>query len=73
MAQQIIQNGEAVMASPENVSCAIIFRNLTGVNLAGREYRNYLAMMLHDFPRLTYGGIELWEDGKLISKGTIKK
>ena len=78
MAQKIIQNGQTVMTAPgeDNSSCAIIFNNLTGRNFKGeshKNYLNYLAMMFHDFPRLTYGEIELWEDGKLIEKETIKK
>ena len=73
MAQIIIQNGQVMMTSPENTSCNIIFNNLTGINIQGDEYKKYRAMMFHDFPRLTYGEIELWENGKLIDKGTIKK
>lgn len=73
MAQKIKQNGQVMMTSPENTSCNIIFNNLTGINIQGEEYKNYLAMMFHDFPRLAYGEIELWENGKLIDKGTIKK
>ena len=73
MVQQIKQNGVALMTSPENTSCSIIFGNLTGVNITGKEYRNYLAMMFHDFPKLTYGEIELWEDGKFKQKGNINK
>lgn len=78
MAQQIKQNGQVVMTAPGegNLSCAIIFRHLTGETFGRedqRQYKNYLAMMFHDFPKLTYGEIELWEDGKLIDKGNIKK
>ena len=78
MAQQIKQNGQVVMTAPGegNPSCAIIFNNLTGVNFSKeerRQYKNYLSMMFHDFPKLTYGEIELWEDGKLIDKGNINK
>lgn len=76
MAQKIIQNGQTVMNAPGegNPTCAIIFNNLTGVSILGkREQQAYLAMMFHDFPKLTYGEIELWEDGKLIDKGNINK
>lgn len=75
MAQKIIQNGQTVMNAPGegNPTCAIIFNNLTGVNIQDkRELQVYLSMMFHDFPVLTYGEIELWEDGKLIDKGNIK-
>ena len=76
MAQEIKQNGVALMISPENTSCAIIFNNLTGVNFSKDEreqYKGYLAMMFHDFPKLTYGEIELWEDDKFKQKGNINK
>lgn len=72
MAQQIKQNGVALITSPENTSCSIIFGNLTGTNITGKEYKDYLAMMFYDFPELTYGEIELWEDGELKEKGNIK-
>lgn len=78
MAQQIKQNGQVVMTAPgeDNPSCAIIFRHLTGETFGReeqRQYRNYLTMMFHDFPKLTYGEIELWEDGKFKQKGNISK
>lgn len=73
MAQQIKQNGVVLMTSSDNTSCSIIFGNLTGVNITGKEYKNYLAMMFHDFPKMTYGVIELWEDGNLKLKGNISK
>lgn len=71
MAQQIKQNGQVMMTSPENTSCSIIFNNLTGINIQGKEYKSYLSMMFHDFPKLTHGEIELWEDGQLKHTGTI--
>ncbi len=74
----IIQNGQTVMIAPGegNPSCAIIFNNLPGANFSReeqRQYKSYLAMMFHDFPKLTYGEIELWEDGKFKQKGYINK
>ncbi len=73
MAQRIIQNRQTVTTLPENTSCSIIFGNLTGANISGESYKNYLTMMFHDFPKLTYGEIELWEDGKFKRKGNINK
>jgi predicted ester cyclase len=73
MAQTIKQNGVTIMSSPENTSCSIIFGNLTGRNIKGEEYRKYLKMMFHDFPNLTYGEIELWEDGEQKLKWKINK
>lgn len=75
MAQQIKQNGKVILSAPGdgNPTGAIIFNNLTGVNFSGKEYKDYLAMMFHDFPELTYGEIELWEDGELKEKRNIKQ
>ena len=73
MKQAIRQNGVTIMPSPENASCNMIFCNLTGKNFGGKEYELYVKMMLSEFPNLTYGEIELWEDGKLKDKGNITK
>ena len=73
MAQTIIQNGSVIMSSPENISCSIIFGNLTGKNITGKEYQNYLKMMFSTFLPLTYGKIELWEDNSCKLKGNINK
>ncbi len=76
MAQQIKQNGKVILSAPGdgNPMGAIIFNNLTGVNFGREEqsqYKAYLRGMFHDFPELTYGEIELWEDGELKEKGNI--
>ena len=78
MAQQIKQNGQVIMTAPGdgNPSCAIIFNNLTGVNFSKderKQYKDYLSGMFRDFTGLTYGEVELWEDGKFKQKGNISK
>jgi len=73
MEQSIKQNGITIMDSPDETSCNMIFRNLTGLNFGGEEYRRYVRMMLREFSALTYGEIELWEDGVCKSKGNIKQ
>ena len=72
MAQSIKQNGVTIMTSPCLYLCGIVFNNLTGDYIKGQERKQYLKMMFHDFPRLTYGEIELWEDGECKCKGNIK-
>lgn len=57
----------------DNPTCTMIFNNLTGINFHGKAYKQYLQMMFHDFPKLTYGEIELWENGELKCKGNIKR
>lgn len=71
MEQTIKQNGIVLLSSPENYTCTIIFRNLTGLNFKGEEYKKYLRGMFWSFPKLKHGEIELWEDDKLISKGIV--
>ena len=71
MEQTIKQNGIVLLSSPDNYSCGMIFRNLTGLNFNGEEYKKYLQTMFWDFPELKHGEIELWEDDKLISKGIV--
>ena len=61
------------MTSPENVTCNIIFGNLTGLNFGGEEYRQYVKMMLGEFSALNYGEIELWEDDVCKCKGKVKQ
>lgn len=73
MTQSIKQNGVTIMTSPENATCNMIFRHLTGLNFGGEEYKQYVKMMLREFPKLTYGEIELWEDGECKCKGNIKQ
>lgn len=71
MEQTIKQNGIVLFSSPENYTCTIIFRNLTGLNFKGEEYKKYLLTMFRELPELKHGEIELWENGKLKSKGIV--
>ena len=73
MTQSIKQNGVTIMTSPDNASCNMIFRNLTGLNFGGEEYRRYVRMMLREFSALNYGEIELWEGGKCKCRGNVKQ
>ena len=49
MKQEIRQNGKTVLYSEDGCSIPMIFNNLVGKNLKGREYSDYIALVGH-FP-----------------------
>ena len=49
----------------------MIFNNLVGKNLKGREYSDYIAFVAIPDMGFTYGKIEYYSDGNLIAAGEI--
>ena len=45
MKQEIRQNGKTVLYSEDGCSIPMIFNNLVGKNLKGREYSDYIAFV----------------------------
>ena len=45
MKQEIRQNGKTVLYSEDGHSISMIFNNLVGKNLKGREYSDYIAFV----------------------------
>ena len=45
MKQEIRQNGKTVLYSEDGCSIPMIFNNLVGKNLKGREYSDYIALV----------------------------
>ena len=39
---EIRQDGKTILSSSDDISIPMIFRNLSGRNFSGKEYRNYL-------------------------------
>ena len=39
---EIRQDGKTVLSSSDGISIPMVFRNLSGRNFSGKEYRNYL-------------------------------
>lgn len=73
MRDEIRQNGETLLwaEGEEWTSIPMIFRNITGKNFIGEEYRNYVKHWL--FPvGFELGSVELWCDGQLVECGEIK-
>lgn len=64
------QNGKKLIWS-DGYSARIIFNNLTGNNLKGKDYENYINCVAipGGFVR---GEIELYKDGVLLERGEIR-
>ncbi|EHH01384.1 DUF7688 family protein [Paraprevotella clara] len=71
MKEEIRQNGKTVLESEDGLSVGMIFNNLTGVNLKGLEYRNYLDCVLLPMG-LKKGTLEMFPDGVPVKSGTIR-
>ena len=70
--QEIRQNGKTVLYSGDGHSIPMIFNNLVGKNLKGREYSDYIAFVAIPDMGFTYGKIAYYSDGNLIATGEIK-
>ena len=57
MKQEIRQNGKTVLYSEDGHSIPMIFNNLVGKNLKGREYSDYIAFVAIPDMGFTYGKI----------------
>lgn len=72
--QEIRQNGETVLSSPDNASLPVIFRNLTGENsMTPEEYDNYIQCVALPDMGFQYGEIELVFDGVTVKTGVIRQ
>ena len=63
MKREIRQNGKTVLYSEDGHSIPMIFNNLVGKNLKGREYSDYIA-----FVAIPDMGIYLREDSVLFER-----
>lgn len=70
---EIRQDGETVLSSSDGVSIPMIFRNLSGRNFSGKEYRNYLRHVAYDDMGFVPGTITLWHGGRLVDKAELEK
>lgn len=70
---EIRQDGETVLSSSDGVSIPMIFRNLSGRNFSGKEYRNYLKHVAYDDMGFVPGTITLWHGGRLVDKAELEK
>lgn len=70
---EIRQDGETVLSSSDGVSIPMIFRNLSGRNFSGKEYRNYLRHVAYDDMGFVPGTITLWRGGRLVAETKLEK
>lgn len=70
---EIRQDGETVLSSSDGVSIPMIFRNLSGRNFSGKEYRNYLRHVAYDDMGFVPGTITLWHGGRLVDEAELEK
>ncbi len=70
---EIRQDGETVLSSSDGVSVPMIFRNLSGRNFSGREYRNYLKHVAYDDMGFVPCTITLWHGGRPVAEAGLKE
>lgn len=70
---EIRQDGETVLSSSDGISIPMIFRNLSGKNFSGKEYRNYLRHVAYDDMGFVPGTITLWHGGRLVAEAKLEK
>ena len=72
MKQEIKQNGITILHSEDGCNIPVIFNNLTGKNFTGKEYKDYITCVAISDMGFTYGKIEYYSDGNLVTTGEIK-
>lgn len=73
MKEEIRQNGETLLwaEGEEWTSIPMIFRNITGKNFTGKEYRDYIEYWILS-RGFELGSVELWCDGRFVERGEIR-
>ena len=71
MKEEIRQHDETILHSEDGCSIPVIFNNLTGKNFTGKEYKDYITCVAILDMGFTYGKIEYYSDGILITTGEI--
>lgn len=70
---EIRQDGKTVLSSSDGISVPMVFRNLSGRNFSGKEYRNYLRHVAYDDMGFVPGTITLWRGGRLVAETELEK
>lgn len=70
---EIRQDGKTVLSSSDGISIPMIFRNLSGRNFSGKEYRNYLKHVAYNDMGFVPGTITLWHGGRLVAEAKLEK
>ena len=69
--ETIRQNGKIILHGDDGISIKMIFKNLTGENLKGREYADYIRHIAIGEMGFSPDSIEHCRNGEVIDKGTI--
>lgn len=67
----LIKKIECLKTDWQKPCIPMIFNNLVGKNLKGREYSDYIAFVAIPDMGFTYGKIAYYSDGNLIATGEI--
>lgn len=70
---EIRQDGKTILSSSDDISIPMIFRNLSGRNFSGKEYRKYLRHVAYDDMGFVPGTITLWHGGRLVAETELDK
>ena len=64
-------NGVEIVSSNDGISAGIVFNNLTGKNLTGQEWLDYLKCMQNMNPDVKPGKAELVKAGVVLKEGQV--
>lgn len=70
---EIRQDGKTVLSSSDGVSIPMIFRNLSGRNFSGQEYRDYLKHTAYADMGFVPGKITLWHGGVMTAEAKLEE
>lgn len=69
--ETIRQDGKIILHGDDGISIKMIFKNLKGENLKGREYADYIQYIAIGEMGFSPGSIEHCRNGEVIGKETI--
>ena len=70
--ETIRQNGKIILHGNDGISIKMIFRNLTGRNFQGQEYREYIQHIAIGDMGFSPGIIEHYRDVEVIGKKNLE-
>lgn len=73
MLDEIRQDGKTILSSSDGVSIPMVFRNLSGKNFSGKEYRDYLKNIAYADMGFVPGTITLWRGEVLTAEAKLER
>lgn len=71
MRDEIRQKGEVILSSDDGISIPMIYNNLSGKNMKGKDYQDYLRHVALGSMGFVPGRIEFFRDGALYKSCVI--